>query len=370
MLIIENNYRVHLVQALETALRELPNVSVRSRQIAPPPVNEPKNELKYDAVLEIEVAGRLATLFVQTKKAIFPRDVRQLVWEVHHHATPFPFSAVSNQQSVPFIAAKSISAGAKDLLRSERLGYYEEGGSLYVPADGLYILLDRPPSKATSKTNRALFSGRRSQVIHSLLRKPNQWRSVKELAEEAVVSSATAYQVLTQLEKFDWLSSRGSGPHKERMLIEPRSLLDAWVRHVTALPKPLVRRFYVPSVKPEELLSRIDQVCSARNAAYAITQEWAGQLYSPFLSSISQVRCRVLADQSVKELASALNAREVQEGSNLGVIESKSYGDFLFRERQQNVWLASPILVYLDLLQGDGRAKEMAEHLRRERIKF
>jgi hypothetical protein len=54
----------------------------------------------------------------------------------------------------------------------------------------------------------------------------------------------------------------------------------------------------------------------------------------------------------------------------LGIIEAKSQGDFLFRERERNVWLASPILAYLDLLQSDGRAKEMAEHLRLERIKF
>jgi hypothetical protein len=32
--------------------------------------------------------------------------------------------------------------------------------------------------------------------------------------------------------------------------------------------------------------------------------------------------------------------------------------------------LANPIIVYLDLLQSDGRAKEMAEHLRGERIHF
>jgi hypothetical protein len=32
--------------------------------------------------------------------------------------------------------------------------------------------------------------------------------------------------------------------------------------------------------------------------------------------------------------------------------------------------LASPIQVYLDLLRGEGRAKEMADHLRQEQIGF
>jgi len=65
-----------------------------------------------------------------------------------------------------------------------------------------------------------------------------------------------------------------------------------------------------------------------------------------------------------------LGARPVSEGTNLAVIEAKSPGELLFREQVNGVWLASPIQVYLDLVGSDGRGKEMAEHLRRERIGF
>jgi hypothetical protein len=65
-----------------------------------------------------------------------------------------------------------------------------------------------------------------------------------------------------------------------------------------------------------------------------------------------------------------LEARVVNEGANLGVIESRSMGELLFRQKIEGVWVASPIQVYLDLLRSEGRAKEMAEHLRRERIGF
>jgi hypothetical protein len=34
------------------------------------------------------------------------------------------------------------------------------------------------------------------------------------------------------------------------------------------------------------------------------------------------------------------------------------------------IWLANPIQIYLDLLRGEGRAKEMAEHLRQDKIGF
>jgi hypothetical protein len=72
------------------------------------------------------------------------------------------------------------------------------------------------------------------------------------------------------------------------------------------------------------------------------------------------------ADNAIGELG----ARPVNEGANLAIIEAKSLGELLFREQVGSIWLASPIQVYLDLLGGEGRAKEMAEHLRKERIGF
>lgn len=364
MLLSEDPRNSKLLEELEAAIRELPHVSVHSLES-----EVGKRPSRIDAVFVIEADGKPTTLIVEAKNTIFPRDARESIWQIRNFSRAYSASDGS-PEPVPVLAANSISSGAKEILRKEGIGYFEEGGSLYLPAKGFYVLLDKPRSKSATKTDRVLFSGRRSQVIHVLLMKPKQWLGVNAVATEAFVSSGTASQTLTELEKFDFLSSRGSGPRKERMLIDPRGLLEAWVKHASNSTKPWVRRFYVPSLKPEELLTRIDQLCSARGAAYAVTQEWAAQLYSPYLSSISQVRFRLPSDQPTEEIAAELNAREVQEGSNLGIIESKSYGDFLFRERKRDVWLASPILVYLDLLHGDGRAKEMAEHLRQERIGF
>ena len=79
--------------------------------------------------------------------------------------------------------------------------------------------------------------------------------------------------------------------------------------------------------------------------------------------------CRASSAGSDTAMAE-LDARIVNEGANLAVIETKSAGELLFRQQVGGVWLASPIQVYLDLLRGEGRAKEMAQHLRRERIRF
>jgi hypothetical protein len=95
---------------------------------------------------------------------------------------------------------------------------------------------------------RSLFSGRRAQVQHALLVRNRDWFGVTALAQQALVSPATASQVLSELERFDWLVARGQGPAKERHLREPAALLDAWVKQLATIRPPTLRRYYVPGI--------------------------------------------------------------------------------------------------------------------------
>jgi DNA-binding transcriptional ArsR family regulator len=230
--------------------------------------------------------------------------------------------------------------------------------------------VDKPVTKASRKIDRPLFSGNRTQVLHALLLHPEQWVSTNELATLAFVSPSTVSVLLGELEKRDLVTAQGKGPNKTRKLARPGVLLDEWARHLSLLPKPTIRRFYVPLVKPEELMKRIYDVCKRNQTAYVITHEWAAQLYSPFLSNISQVKCRIFPNAPLSLITKELNAREVEEGSNWGLIESESIRDMLFAQDIRGLRVESPILAYLDLLDGEGRSREMAEHLRHERIGF
>lgn len=185
-----------------------------------------------------------------------------------------------------------------------------------------------------------------------------------------MVSPATASEVLTELEKYGWLETRGQGPNKERRLREPSALLDTWVKKLALTKAAPMRRYYVPSTRPEILIEKAAKVFEVHGVEYAMTHEAAAQRYSPFLSNISQVRCRVLVSPAAENAIGMLGAREVNSGANMAILEATSPGELLFRERVDGVWLASPLQVYLDLIRSEGRAKEMAEHLRHERLGF
>ncbi|WP_295383998.1 hypothetical protein [uncultured Thiodictyon sp.] len=361
MLMFHANER-QLVQQLLVVLQTLPGVHAN---VAPCEPAGAANDRGYDAEIDLSIAGKSLTLLVETRKTVYPRDVQQALWRIKSQANR---SARPDLDSVPVLAAESLSPGAKDLLRTEQVGYFDSGGSLYLPAPGAYVYIDKPPPKAQATVMRSLFTGRRASAIHTLLMQREQWFGVKELAERSQVSPATASEILRELEKFDWIAIRGQGPNKERHLRDPRALLDAWAAQVAGSRPAILRRYFVPGTKAEALVDRAAQAFEAHGASYAISNEAAAQRYAPFLSSFGQVRCRVLVTPEATDALADLGARVVNEGANFAIIDVKSPGDLLFRERVGNAWLASPIHVYLDLLKGEGRAKEMAEHLRNERI--
>jgi hypothetical protein len=324
---------------------------------------------RYDAQVDLRVGGKSVTVLIEAKKTLYPRDVRQALWQLREYSREWR-KGPKSRPPVPMLVAEAISPGAKQLLRDEGVGYYDSGGSLFLPGDGVYLYIDKPPAASLTKSMRSLFSGRRAQVLHALLLERGQWFKVRALAEQALVSPATASQVLTELERLDWVVARGQGPGKERQLREPAALLDAWVKQLAAARPAPMRRFFVPSVAGDALVEKVGQVFAQDGIEYAITHEAAGQRYAPFLSSVSQVRCRVVNGPAVERALAEIGARAVSEGANLAVIEAKSSGELLFRELTDGVWLASPIQVYLDLVGSEGRGKEMAEHLRRERLGF
>jgi hypothetical protein len=352
-----------LQATLLSVLRKMPNVTSVYEEAS----EEPDNGI--DFVVNASVNGKPVRLLVQAKSTLFPRDVRAAFWNMKS-ASQRPPKDDDSVPVIPMIAAGTISEGAKELLQAERIGYLDRAGSLFLPNDDLYILIDRPAPKEARKMDRPLFSGNRSAVIHGLLLNSEQWFSTNELAKLARVSPSTVSVTFAELDKRDMVAVQGKGPNKTRRLSAPAALLDEWTRQTELLPKPEIRRYYVPSVKPEELMKAINDICKRLSTAYVITHEWAAQLYSPFLSNISQVKCRVFPNGPLSLITGELNAREVAEGSNFGLIESESVRDMLFDQEIRGIRVESPILAYLDLLGGEGRSKELAEHLRNERIGF
>tara|TARA_R110000803_G_scaffold87618_2_gene154459 strand:- start:17471 stop:18574 length:1104 start_codon:yes stop_codon:yes gene_type:complete len=359
-------FESELIDALQSTLSDLPGVTVSSPTFLGFN-NHP--EIRSDAEFGIRVAKKAFRIFVEIKKTIYPRDAHQMLWRAHTADRQESMSE-SDENTIPLIAAQSISQGAKEILRKEQFGYFDSGGSLFIQASGVYIYIDKPPPKSLKKTIETLFRGKRSQVVHALLLNAGDWVTVKDIAEAANVSPGTASETLAALERFDWISSRGNGPSKARRLERAGELLSEWAQKTRDAKPPNTLRYFVPRLKADGLMKSLAEVCDANTIKYAITEEAAAQVYSPFLSHISQVTCRLQMTRVAELALEQLGARAVNEGANLLILDTKSSGPFLFRERIDQIWMASPIQVYLDLLGGKGRSGALADHLRETKIGF
>jgi hypothetical protein len=354
-----------VVEKLLESLRELPGAHAELVNHHRP-LHDPRRRI--DAEIDFQLPHRHVTLLVEAKKAVFPRDTREALWQIQDYVR----SVGGGDRVVPVLAAESISPGSKELLRRENVGYFDIGGSLFLPAPGAYVFIDKPAPRSFARAVSTIFKGKRAQVLQTLLHDREQWFSVKTLASAARVSPATVSETLIALERFEWLAARGQGPNKERQLTAPRALLDEWKKQVTAGPKPEVSRYYVANATNHDtFIGRLDTAFRNAGAEYVLTQEAAAQRYAPFLSSVSRVSCRTASSRGAADALKELGAREVSEGANFSVIETLfEEGPFMFKERHGSAWLANPVQVYLDLQFAVGRAQEAAEHLRQERIGF
>ncbi|MDJ1638618.1 hypothetical protein G6L29_29740 [Agrobacterium rhizogenes] len=330
-------------------------------EITSEPMFEAQTGKSYaDFLIDARFSDASFKLVVEAKRSAFPRDVREVIWQLKRYIAAMP---PGNARVLPLLMAYTISPGARALLREEKIGYFDRSGSLYLSADNLFVLVEKPASKQQARSLNNLFVGSRAQALHAVWTFKDQWFGVHELAERASVSPTTASQVLIELERREWVNSKGAGPSKERMLSNPRALLDEWSSYVASIkPKPL-RSYYMRMANIDEAIHEIDRICDETGVRYEISGLMAGQIHAPHLSKISQIHCRI--DHGGESLLRKLGAKAVKEGWNLGVIDSNPRHDFLFRQRVGHVWVTDPLQTYLDLLQlGSGRSKELAEHLR------
>lgn len=358
--------QLEIVPALKAAVAAVPGATVAAVDDANPQLAKGPRDTGLDAILEVEIGGRLIRLIVETKQTIaFPRDAREIIWQLRHQVDHL---TENGAHVLPLVAARSLSPGARELLQAERIGYFDLGGSLFIPAPGAYVLIDRPSPKPAERKINAIFAGRRGIVLQAIWEKGRDWFGINEIADRASASPATVSETLIDLERREWVSVRGAGPTKERSLSSPAQMLNAWTNYQLHAKTERVTHYYVRAINTSEISSRLRLLAERHSVDYALAGEAAAQMYAPFLTTVPQLRCRLEISGSADRVLQEMEVVPTEDGWNFAVRRVKLRAEFNFSERLEGVWITSPLQTYLDLLSAGGRAKEAAEHLRRERL--
>ena len=377
-----------LLEALTAQLEATVGAKVQVRQRETPS----RSMLdRLDTVFNVTVPGvETFPLLIECLGQAYPGEVQHRIYKLntarldyHIPRSPFPWPttmppllAASDVDHDPFlysprvatmVAAEAFSPGAIDMLEEAGVGYFDlQSGAMFFCATGCYVKIrpvEKAPTRKSTRGTMDLFTDARACVVHALLHRPYEWMSVSDVAGLAETSTYTSSTVLQELEKRGWCEARGNNRTLQRRLSDPNALLDAWAKawqsrhdHRTKW-YAFMHEEWVTDALPNRL---------ARNGIkfrWALTGAEAGNQYSPLLTGYQPVEI-VIPPGKVKEMVDAIDVKPVDKGANVTLIE-RDPASLLFRkEVAEDAWIVSPIIAYLDLLDGRGRNKELAEALR------
>jgi hypothetical protein len=313
-----------------------------------------RNGMEY----EVRIGDATHALRLFPASVVFPRDAREIAWRA---------MAARADGVTPLIVAEVVSDGARVFLREQSVGYADIGGSLFLPVPGAYVLVDRPAPKREKRMVKGVLSGKTSLAAHVLMsaKEPINGTEISRLSGLSVGSVSSAME---RLERMGWVSTSGSGPRKLRRISDRRGLLENW-RTIRLAEGPVGKmKFYVPGVSdPRELAAMVARVAAGEGVDYALSGAYGAQIHAPYLTSTPQVVCRI-RKQDINVVASALGARSVGEGWNLGIVPSDLPSGPVFRQQIDGLWVATPLVCWVDTVAEGGRAPELAAHLAQERI--
>lgn len=320
---------------------------------------------EMDTVLKITSKGENWIIPVELKQQVYPRDVRQAVWNLDG----FRARSKNGSSIVPMVIAERLSPGARDELKIRGIGYFDASGSLYLRHDRWLINIEKPHESVREPRGKALFTGAREKVIHALLEMKGEWFTGVQLADSCETSEYSVSMVIQELEKREWITTEREGREIRRRLVQPGLLLDAWAE-AWQKEKQKRTRWYRFCANPKLLLTDIAWAAMQAKVQenWAFTGAIAANFVSPLLTSVDVAEVAVPPD-SIDEFSKTLGLKPADKGFNVVLIE-RSGAALLFRREHEGAWFASPFIQYLDLLDGRGRNKELAAQLRTDILRI
>lgn len=336
------------------------------------PFGDRRQNAQLDALLETTTPdGRTCVLAIEMKRIAYPRDVRMAI----SHLMAYRTTAPHDTQVELCLVAETISPGSRDALRKAGINYYDQSGTLYFRHQTWLVDIERAPLRPARKKEIALFSGAREQVIHALLhhwysKHDEGYLSGSELALLAQTSTYTVSSTMQALEQLDFVESKGAGPSQRRRLRDPAALLDAWAEEWSRR-REVKTRWYTYAHKGNITDQVIDGFVEHAQQEWALTGAAAANAIVPRLTNVDRVEV-IIQPGEAEQLASAMGLSQAEKGANVVMIE-RTGASFLFlheHPERTRSHFASRFIQYLDLLNGYGRNKELADEFRKLALKI
>lgn len=340
-----------------TMLREL-LAQIPVLQPASPEIEFTAPNSRVDFTACVKASGQPHLLVCEVKQNGQPRYIRNGIYQLQSYI------AHLGKPATPVLIAPYLSPASQELCSENGISFLDFEGNAQL-AFGTVFIDRRVSSKPVSQRRefKSLFRPKSSQILRVLLRDPQKFWRVTDLAQAANASLGHVSNVRTALLDREWAKVTPDG----LVLTAPDALLDAWkASYEPAVEQEL--RFYT-TLHSSALESSIGEMFSSMpgEAEAALSSFSAAHWIAPYARTGTQF---LYADRlALEQVKQELRLSSSLKGENVIVSVPKDRGVFLdIYEPAPGMRCTSPVQTYLDLSRSGERGAEAAEHLRRMRL--
>lgn len=329
-------------------------------------------QLGFDALVKLDTPDGMPPIELAVKlsgRELYPRDVMLEKLRLEQVKQHYP------RNIEVCLVAQALSPSARELLKAADINFFDTSGTLYFKARPWLIDIERLSKRAATKKPLTVFAGAREQVVHALLYHhlrlgPKAYISGVELAQLSQSSGYTVTQTMRELERLDLVETTGSGPKQQRRAKDTGRLLDVWAEE-RSKKKPVVSLWYLASPNAPLLTNLLARIDALALEDALVTGAAAANMLTPTITSVPTVEL-IVSEGATADVAKALDLKMAARGHNIQIFERHGAAQLFPTEDPYtgHPHFASPFTLYLDLLNGVGRNKELASAFRQDTLRM
>lgn len=276
-----------------------------------------------------------------------------------HHASRV------GKRAIPLVAVPFMGPAGRERCEELNVGWLDLSGNARLVAPGLRVRMEGQPNRYKSPGRPATaFAPKSSRIARWLLMHPGQPLTQRELATATKMDEGFTSRIVAKLEFDELIVREENGRIRAR---DSNLLLDAWAESYS-FTKHRILRGHVPARSAEAQLRAMTEVLARKRQPYAATGLAAAWLLDRFAGF--RIVTIYLASEPEAPLLEQLGFREAEPGANTWLVVPNDEGVFQGASDHDGVRCVHPVQVYLDLKEHPERAKEAAEQLRKDLLKW
>jgi hypothetical protein len=324
---------------------------------APSEVHQRQDRRAPTADAVVEIAGTMFVVEYRSSGSTAP--ISAAIEQVLAHATAI------GPRAVPLVAVPFMGPVGRRRCEDAEVAWLDLSGNARIVAPGIRVLVEGQPNRFKSRGRpSSAFAPKSSRISRWLLMHSGHPLKQRDLAQATDMDEGFTSRIVSRLEEESFVERGQDG---EILLRDPDLLLDAW-REAYDFSMHQVIPGHMAVRSGEEALHQLATGLQSKGFRYAATGLAAAWLLTKF--SGFRLATMYVAERPASEALESLGFREEKRGANVWLVVPKDQGVFQGADERDGITCVHPVQTYLDLKDQPERAKEAADHLRAELLKW